>query len=85
MILNLRTLKENLTHIGWAPMKLIVFDNGSVRVKTIDDVNFTFLVNGQRLKLYQKPQSKEEVVEEIVKKKEMEMVGEGVIPSTISS
>ena len=47
------------------------FDNGSVRVKTIDDGNVTFLMNGHRLKLYKKPQSKGEFVEEIVKKREL--------------
>lgn len=52
-----------------------VFDNGSVQVKTIDYGNVTFLVNGHRLKLYQKPQS-EEFLEEIVKKTELEMVGD---------
>lgn len=43
-----------------------VFDNGSVHVKTID--------NGNILKLYQKPQPKEEFVKEIVKKKELELM-----------
>lgn len=63
-----------------------VFDNGSVWVKAIDDGNITFLVNGHRLKLYKRPQSKEEFVEEIVKKRALEMVSrEGIIPSTISS
>ena len=61
------------------------FDNGYVQIKTIDDGNITFLLNGHRLNLYQKPQSKEEFVEEIVKKKELEMVREGILPSTISS
>ena len=57
------------------------FDNGSVWVKTIDEGNVTFLVNGNKLKLYQNPQSKEECVEEIVNKKELEMVEKGVILS----
>jgi len=61
-----------------------VFYNGFIWVKTIDNGNVTFLVNWHRLKLYQNPQSKEEFVEEIVKKRELEMV-RGVIPSTISS
>ena len=51
-----------------------IFDNGSVWVKTINDGNVTFLVNGHNLKLYQKPQSKEEFAEEIVKKRELRMV-----------
>lgn len=50
------------------------FDNGSVQVKKIDDGNVAFLVNWKKLKLYQKPQYKEEFLEEIVKKKELEMV-----------
>ena len=49
-----------------------VFYNGSIRVKTIDDGNFTFLVNWHKFNPYQKPQSKEEFVEEIVKKRELE-------------
>ena len=32
-----------------------IFDNGSVWIKTIDDGNVTLLVNGHKLKIYQKP------------------------------
>ena len=35
-----------------------VFDNGSVRICIIDDEKVSFLVNGHRLRLYQKPMSK---------------------------
>ena len=62
-----------------------VFDNRFVRVKKIDDGNVTFLVNMHRLKLYQSTQSKEEFLEEIVKNKELELVGKWLIPFTTSS
>ena len=39
-----------------------VFDNGSVKICTIDDHKVYFLVNGHRLPLYQKPMSKDEFV-----------------------
>ena len=39
-----------------------VFNNGAVRVKTIDEFQTPFIVNGHRLKIYQKPLSKEEFV-----------------------
>jgi hypothetical protein len=32
-----------------------VFDNGSVRMKTIDESGVSFVINGNRLKLYNKP------------------------------
>jgi hypothetical protein len=35
-----------------------IFDNGSIKIQTIDDEKVSFLVNGHRLKLYQKPKSK---------------------------
>jgi len=39
-----------------------VFNNGAVRVKTIDELQTPLIVNGHRLKVYQKPLSKEEFV-----------------------
>ena len=39
-----------------------VFSNGAVRVKTIDEIHTPLIVNGHRLKIYQKPFSKEEFV-----------------------
>ena len=36
------------------------FDNGAIKIGTIDDEEVTFLVNGHRLKLYHKPLSREE-------------------------
>ena len=39
-----------------------IFDNGAVKIRTIDEEEVTFLVNGHRLKLYHKPLSREEFV-----------------------
>lgn len=43
------------------PYKIdIVFPNGTVRLLTIDDSKTPLLVNGHRLRLYQRPISKED-------------------------
>ena len=39
-----------------------VFNNGVVRIKTIDEFWISLIVNGHRLKIYHKPLSKEEFV-----------------------
>ena len=41
---------------------LEVFDNGSVRIKTIDEEEASFLINGHRLKIYNKPLNRDEFV-----------------------
>jgi hypothetical protein len=63
----------------------VVFNNGSVKIQTIDDEKVSFLVNGHRLKLYQNPKSKGEFVKDIMEQVEMQMVGEGVSPHPSSS
>ena len=41
------------------PYKVVVaFDNGSVKTKTIDGLEISFVVNGHRLRLYHQPTSK---------------------------
>ena len=39
-----------------------VFDNGYVRIKTIDEEEASFLVNGHRLKVFNKPLNRDEFV-----------------------
>jgi hypothetical protein len=36
-----------------------MYDNGAMKIKTIDDGKVSFVVNGHRLKLYHRPTSKE--------------------------
>lgn len=46
------------THwLGPYEMK-VIFDNGAVKIKTIDEASISFLVNGHRLKVYNKPINK---------------------------
>ena len=47
------------------------FDNGSVEIKTIDDSQISFIVNGHRLRLYDQPISKQDFVQNVLQKKEM--------------
>jgi hypothetical protein len=44
----------------------VVFDNGFVKVRTIDDEDIFFLVNGNILNLYKKPKSKARFVKGIM-------------------
>ena len=43
-------------------------DNGSVQIRTIDEEAIPLLVNGHRLKMYKRPLSKQEFIENINKK-----------------
>jgi hypothetical protein len=52
-----------------------VFDNGSVKIKTIDDSQNSFVVNGHRLKVYNKPLSKDDFLQKVAKKTELKIVG----------
>ena len=38
------------------------FENGAIKIRTIDEGKVAFLVNGHRLKLYHKPLSREEFI-----------------------
>jgi len=49
--------KFNTYWIGPYEIKSI-FNNGSVKIHTIDDENVSFLVNGHKIKLYKNPKSK---------------------------
>ena len=42
-------------------------DNGSVLIKTIDEEAIPMLINGHRLKIYRKPLSKQEFIENLSK------------------
>ena len=63
-----------------------VYDNGSVKLQTIDDEARTFVVNGHRLKLYTKPINKEDFIQQISQQREMEVLDKhtSVSPSLYS-
>ena len=42
-------------------------DNGSILIRTIDEEDIPMLVNGHRLKIYRKPLSKKEYIENLSK------------------
>ena len=50
------------------------FENGVVRIKTLDEEPISFTVNGHRLRIYTKPLSINEFCQQILQQKEMEMV-----------
>ena len=76
-----KNFKGKLTTDWLGPYEIVTaFDNGSVRIKTIDDSNISFVVNGHRLRLYQKPISKNDFLQDILQQQTMELV-EGEVSS----
>jgi len=57
-----------------------VYDNGAVRIKTIDENQTSLVVNGHRLKVYHKPLSKEDFVKNVLQTTKMQLVSERVFP-----
>ena len=53
------------------------FDNGFVRIKTIDEEEASFLVNGHRLKVYNKPLNRDECVSSFCED-EIQILGDGI-------
>jgi hypothetical protein len=51
-----------------------VYDNGSVKLCTIDEAQTPIMANDHRLRLYQKPTSKEEFIQDLIKQADMEIV-----------
>ena len=51
-----------------------IFENGAIKIRTIDEGKVAFLVNGHRLKLYHKPLSREEFVKKFQDKIDMKLV-----------
>ena len=42
------------------------FDNGSVKIKTIDCSQVSFVVNGHRLRLYHQPTCKQDFIQSVL-------------------
>lgn len=64
----------------------MVFENGSVWIKTIDEEQLSFLVNSHELKFYHKPMSKDELIADVLQKNETEVVSEdGNLPTPTPS
>jgi len=75
--------KGKLTTRWMGPYEIVtVFDNGSVKIKTIDEEQAAFVVNGHRLKVYHKPISKQEFIRTMSQQSGLELVGEGMTSSS---
>ena len=60
---------------------MTIFYNGFVKIRTIDEEQATFVVNGHWLKVYHKPISKQEFIHSTSHQSELELVGEEMISS----
>ena len=52
----------------------VVFDNGTVRLVTIDDTRASFIVNGHRLRLYHRLGSKDAFIKHFSKKSGLKVI-----------
>jgi hypothetical protein len=57
-----------------------IYENGSVNIKSIDENQTPFVVSGHRLKVYDKPLSKEDFVKHVLQNSKMQLVSKGVSP-----
>ena len=51
-----------------------IFDNGTIKIKTIDQESTSFLVNGHRLKVYNRPIDKEEFMKQLIQGTKLEIM-----------
>ena len=71
-----KTFKGKLTTQWLGPYELVtIFDNGVVKIKTIDDEHVSFVVNGNRLELNHRPISNEEFIQFMSANKALALVG----------
>ena len=58
-----KNFKGKLTTCWMGPYEVVTtFDNGSIKIKTIDGSQISFVVNGHRLRLYHQPTSKHDFI-----------------------
>jgi len=70
-----RDHKAKFTTHWMGPYEIIqVYENGSIKLTTIDGEGNTFLVNGHRLKLYHKPMRKEDFIHTVSQQREVEIL-----------
>ena len=59
-----------------------VYDNVSIRINIIDEHHTRLLVNGHRLRIYNKPLSKEEFITRVLHNLDMQVISkEGNLPT----
>jgi hypothetical protein len=75
-----KTFKGKLTTRWLGPYEVdTVYDNGAIKIKTIDDGQVSFVVNGHRLKFYHKSISKEDFLQVMSMEKALALV-DGEVP-----
>jgi hypothetical protein len=78
-----KKFKGKLTTRWLGPYKIEIFyDNGSIRINKIDEHQTPLLVNGHRLRIYNKPLSKEEFLTRVLQNSDMQVISkEGHLPT----
>ena len=77
-----RDHKAKFTTHWMGPYEIVqVYENGSVKLITIDGEGHPFLVNGHRLKLYHKPITKEDFLQTISQQREVEILQPSAVVS----
>jgi hypothetical protein len=78
-----KNFKGKLTTRWMGPYEIdIVYDNGSIKIKTIDEHQTPLLVNGHRLRIYNKPLSKEKFLTHILQNSDTQVISkEGDLPT----
>jgi hypothetical protein len=59
-----------------------IYNNGSIRIKTIDEKQTPLLVTGHQFRVYNKPLSKEEFLTRILQNSDMQMISKEGDPPT---
>ena len=78
-----KNFKGKLTTRCMGPYEIdTIYDNGSIRIKTIDEQQTPLLVNGHRLQVYNKLLSKEEFLTRILQNLDMQMISKEGDPPT---
>jgi hypothetical protein len=57
-----------------------IYNNGSVKINNIDENQTSFVINGHRLTVYNKPISKEDFIIHVLQNSKMQLVSKGISP-----
>ena len=78
-----KNFKGKLTTHWMGPYEIdTVYDNSSIKIKTIDKQQTPLLVNGHRLRIYNKPLSKDEFLTRILHNSDMQVISKEEDPPT---
>ena len=81
-----KDFKAKFTTHWLGPYEIVdVYDNGSVKLKTIDDEAHQFVVNGHRLKLYNRPINRADFIQYLSQQQEIQVLDKhiSVCPSPV--